>query len=397
MRALTALALLVALPLSAAEPRKFNDTPRDIYIDGALQRSAQTLVSADAPRVYAVLCGDEVLLFDPASKTVSKAPAAEFTFAKDRTSATTNATATPASAFVQPSPSTFLATVEGQNILVNTHQSPSGALTVDELYRTVPVWQSIAEQYEPDGAVVERLRQVQTPTRLQIVMATWCGDSKQHVPRLLKSIEKAANPNLIVELIGISTEFDAPMDLIQSASITNVPTVRVLRDNRELGRYVETPANGTIETDIADILSGTQKPHPGRYELGPILTSGTRRLRKGKESYTIYERPKGGVIVKSVITRTNSRTETWAAYDEHRKPLSAEVTHRDAQGVSRTRYRRDGKTLYATCRGAHGGIVQQVLELPENCALITPATITQQWATGKRAYIAPESGIGAVR
>ncbi|HEY0139560.1 MAG TPA: thioredoxin family protein [Thermoanaerobaculia bacterium] len=411
MRLLAVLFLSLTL---TAEPRKFNDTIRDVYLDGKLDRTAQTLVSADAPRVYAVVCGDEVLLFDPAAKTVSKAARSEFEFAKDRTSATTsampaqtgNSTMTapaPAGTFVQPDGATFLATVEGRSIYVGSHQSPAGPMTIEELWRTAPVWQAIAEQYEPDGAVVERLRQVQTPTRLQIVLATWCGDSRQHVPRLLKSIEQAANPNLIVELIGVGPDFETPMETIQSLSITNVPTVRVLREESEIGRYVETPANGTVEADIADILHGTQQPHPGRLELGAVLSSGTYILRdpkrraNGTESYTIYERPRGGAIVKSVIARGTSKTETWASFDKDRKPLSAEVTHRTSDGVTRTRYSRRENLLYATSRGATGGIVQQVLAVPDDFALVTPATVTYAWAAGKRAYVAGEGGAGALR
>ena len=400
MRLLAVLVLSLSL---TAEPRKFNDTMRDVYLDGKLDRTAQTLVSADAPRVYAVVCGDEVLLFDPAAKTVAKAPRAEFAFAKDRTSATSSAEPAAAGTFVQPDGATFLATVEGRNIYVGAHQSPAGPLTIEELWRTAPVWRAIAEQYEPEGAVVERLRQVQTPTRLQIVLATWCGDSRQHVPRLLKSIEQANNPNLIVELIGVGPDFDTPMDTIQSLGVTNVPTVRVLRAEAEIGRYVETPANGTVEADIADILEGTQKPHPGRLELGAVLSSGTyllrdaRRRASGTESYTIYERPKGGVIVKSVIARGTTKTETWASFDKDRKPLSAEVTHRTKDGVTRTRYSRREGLLYATSRGATGGIVQQVLAMPDDAALVTPATVTYAWAAGKRAYVAGEGGPGALR
>lgn len=384
--------LLLALTVTA-EPRKFNDSVRDVYLDGKLDRSAQTLVSADAPRVYAVICGDEVLLFDPAAKTVAKAPRAELELSADRTSAVLKATsAQNAGTFVQPDGAAMLASVEGRSVYVGAHQSPAGPLSIEELYRTVPVWQAIAEQYEPDGAVVERLRQVQTPTRLQVVMATWCGDSRQHVPRLLKSIEKAANPNIIVELIGIGPEFDTPMDVIQDLNVTNVPTVRVVQAGNEIGRYVETPANGTVEADVADIVEGKQKAHPGRLELGAVLSSGTFR----NETYTIYERPKGGVIVRSVIARGSTKTETWASYDKDRRSLSAEITHRDAGGVTRTRYSRRGEMLYATSRGASGGIVQQTVRVPEDVALVTPARITQLWAKGKAAYVARAEGPGAL-
>jgi hypothetical protein len=396
--------LIAALILSVltSTPRTWNDSTRDVYIDGKLRRDAQTLVT-DAPRRIAVLCGEEVFLFDPASKSVSTASAAQFALASDRTSATSKSDIDGAAAgtFVKPDASSYLAEVGGKSVLVTTHQSQAGPITMEELWATVPVWRAIADAYEPDAKIVDDLRQIDEPTRVQVVLATWCGDSKQHVPRLLKAIERANNANVIVELHGIGPDFESPMAFIQGESITNVPTFIVRRGERELGRVVETPAVATIEEDVADIAYARQRPHPGRWERGAKLAEGTyvlrdaRRRDEGREQFTIYERPAGGVLAHSVIARADgAKTETWIAVDDRQTPKWAEVTHHANGTSTRTRYRYDNGHFTATSRGARGGITTQTLEA-KDLALVTPATISYGWSRGTT-YVAPEQGVGAL-
>src|SRR5207248_85777 len=79
-----------------------------------------------------------------------------------------------------------------------------------------------------------------TPTHLEIICATWCGDSKRHVPRLLKAVHEAANPNLTVSLVGIGNDFKQPIDYVQEKDIINVPIVILTRGGKEIGRFIET-------------------------------------------------------------------------------------------------------------------------------------------------------------
>ena len=384
----------------AAGPRTWNDSIRDVYIDGRLDRSAQTLTTS-GPRMIAVLCGEEVLLLDPESKAVTKIDRAKFTLAPDRVTAKSEALPEPAGTLLSPDGVTFVASAGERTVVVAPHQSKAGPMTIEELWGTAPVWRSIAETYEPDGAIVERLRAIAEPVRLQVVMATWCGDSRQYVPRLLKSIERAANPNITVDLRGIGPDFLSPMDFVQDANITNVPTVIVHRGSEEIGRFVETPAGTSVESDVADIVEGKAKAHPGRHERGALLSSGTYLLRdarrrvEGTERFEVYERPGGGRIAHSVIAKRGGVTvETWAAVDAGNQPRFVEVTRRDGT-VTRTRYRRAAETWSAHSRGADGGIVDQTVAMPE--AVITPASVTYLWAVGaSRVYAAAEDGVGAM-
>lgn len=385
------LLLLMATVLSTA-PREWRDSIRDVYINGKLDRSAQTLATG-SPRMFAVVCGDEVVYFDPQTNEALRAPKSDFAFNADRTVATSasEVKGTRAGSVVKANDSTYLATLDDKTLLITAHQSKAGPMTLEELWATAPVWQAISDHYEPDPKMVERLRAIAEPVKLRIVFATWCGDSRQHIPRLLKSIALAQNPNVSVELIGIGPEFTSPMTVVQGDDITNVPTVIVKRGERELGRFVETPAGTTVEEDIADIVDGTPKPHQGRHEKGALKTKGTYLLRdarrriEGTEQFEVYEK-----IVHSVIRkRDGTSIETWAS------PTFVEITSRGAT-VTRARFRKSGEAWSAESRGAEGGIVDQTLVA--NDPVITPATVTYVWArNAARAYVIPEHGMGAVR
>lgn len=389
------LALILAATVAAAPaPREWRDGIRDVFIDGKLDRNAQTL-STTSPRMIAVVCGEEVLLLDPEKQTVARAPKAAFAFAPDRMKATTAPELTgEADGTLVRSGSTYVATVDGKSVVVTSHASRAGAMTVEELWETAPVWRAIADHYQPDGAIVERLRAIDRPVKLEVVLATWCGDSRQHVPRLLKSIALAANPNIAVELIGVDSDFVQPVEVVAGKNITNVPTVIVSRNDAEVGRMIETPASATVEEDICDIAGGTPKAHRGRMERGALLQSGTYLLRDarrraiGTEAFELYEKPGGGTVAHSVIAKNDGTSiETWA------HATYVEVTTRGEQ-MTRTRYRRDGESWTAVSRGANG-ILEQSVAAP--AAFVSPATVTYAWARGaSQVFVAREDGMGAV-
>lgn len=401
-RLLPALLLLTALP--AAADIKWNDTLRDVYVNGVLTRDGQTLVN-EHRLAYLPPSGD-AWIFDRDAHEVATADRAVFTFNDDRTSATTPDTfpTQHAAAFATPDESSYLAS----NILIYPHQSHAGPMSEADLWATAPIWKSIHDHYTPDAKVIERLRAAKA-ARVTIAFATWCGDSKRAVPRLLKALHEANNPLLQVELYGIGPEFLTPLDYIREQRLTNVPTMIVERGRNEVGRVVETPATETVEQDVAMILAGqTLPPHLGRYERKAMLASGhyAHRNARGEtatETWELWETKDGGLLAHSMIvsTKTPSKTiETFAALDSHRAPDFVEVTRRDGDHVVRTRASADHGKWTVRARGDERGLVEQTLTAPK--ALLLPATLTFGWPLfrGERevdVYVLDANGpIGAV-
>jgi hypothetical protein len=127
-----------------------------------------------------------------------------------------------------------------------------GTLPLEQLGERLPEWERAVRAHRPSAEVVESLSTA-PPARIEVLFATWCSDSYDHVPPLLSALRAAANPGLKVELIGLDRDKLEPEGRGLLRNVRRVPTVVVLRDGRELGRIVETPAT-TMERDVAQLL-----------------------------------------------------------------------------------------------------------------------------------------------
>lgn len=378
-RLLPALLLLSALP--AIAELKWNDTLRDVYVHGTLTRDGQTLVH-EHRLAYLPPAGD-AWIFDRDTHELLSAGRALFAFNDDRTAATTPDTfpTQRLGTFAMPDDSSYL----GNAVLIYPHQSHAGPMSEETLWATAPVWKSIHDHYTPDAAVVEKLRTAK-PARVTVFFATWCGDSKRAVPRLLKALHEANNPLLQVDLYGIGPEFLTPLETVRDQRLTNVPTMIVERGRNEIGRVVETPVTATVEQDVAMMLAGeTLPPHPGRYERKALLASGHYEIRDARreratETWELWETKDGGLLAHSLIVPAKMPTktiETFAGLDAHRAPDFVEVTRRDGDHVVRTRAYGDKAKWTVRARGDERGLVEQTCCPPKT--LLLPATLTYGW------------------
>lgn len=403
-RALYSALILAFASLTAAETRRWNDILRDVYAGPKLDRSIQTL-STTKPRMLALLPeGTAAYIVDLTSCAVTKVGKDAFTFAEDRNSATTAAElkGEPAGVAVMPNDQSIVIDTGDETFVIGSHQSRAGAMTVEDIWTTAPVWKSIRDHYDPIAEAVARLRDLEEPTQVEIVLATWCGDSKFQVPRLLKAIDDSGNANIKVHVIGVGPLFHSPMEYIERERITNVPTIIVKRGDREIGRIVETPAAATIEEDLADILQGSLKTHPGRWERGAAMSSGTyewrdaRGRRMAAETFTLYQGAKDGHVVHSVSTLVSGDViEVWAGIDGSKKPSFTEVTYSKAgKHATRARYRVSDGEWVVVSRGDESGVLDQRVALPEKFAVVTPATATFSWVAFDEcdaAYVVPRA------
>ncbi len=396
-----ALLLLLSTSLAPA-PRQWTDTLRDVYVDGVLVRSGQTLIS-EAPRMIAYVPENgNAIVIDTKSHAATTVDRSLFTFAPDRTTATTSADLPSQSiaTAVKPGDSTWLVEADGHSILIHPHQSHAGPMTESDRWDTAPVWRAIYDHYTPDAAAVAALKAETKPRRIKIAFATWCGDSKRAVPRLLKALHEAGNPKLRVELFGIGPEFLSPLETIRDDHLTNVPTIIVYDGPREFGRIVETPATAAVEGDLAALLNGTLPPHPGRYERTKKIASGRYELRNahgavtGTETFEIWNTKARGTLVHSVIEQGDDHIETFAALDEHRRPDFAEVTRTRGKNIVRTRcWESDGQWV-AHARGDQSGIAEQHETMPTT--MILPATVTLGWPLFDMGAVRPEPAVAYI-
>jgi len=376
---------LAAAQTGNAPAIKWSDTTRDVYLDNELDRGAQVL-TAESPSRLALISArlDSAVVLNVSELTVSTIAKEAFQFTSDRTSATSQSSAMKAvGKFTRIDGPIYFFVVDGKPVIIRAHPGATGEMGMDKLWETVPVWRSVMKSYEPNAGAVEQIKADDKESTVTLAFGTWCPDSKNYIPKLIKALNEAGNSKIQLKLVGIDNQFREPVTTVQPRRITNVPTVIVEQAGREIGRIVETPAGSTMEEDLAAILKGTQPVHNGRWDRGPKLASGAYAYRDrtgkqvGTESWDLFSTPEGGYLVHSRITVGDLTTDVFHRVDAKRRPSFTEVTKYHGDDRTRTRFTIEKNTLNARMRGSSSGVVSQTLEVPERLFLSSPAVAGQ--------------------
>ena len=413
---LLSMFLLLGIAASAQTSKgpvtNWSDTTRDVYIDNEIDRDIQVL-TADAPSQLVLISSklQSAIVLNVSDHTVSTAAKDAFRFAADRTTATSDAATEMKSAgkFTRIDGPIYFFVVESKPVVIRAHPGATGELSMDKLWETVPVWRAVMKTYEPNANAVAQIKSSDKDTTVTLAFGTWCPDSKNYVPRLLKALRTAGNDKIHIKLVGVDNQFREPVAIVQPRRITNVPTVIVERDGHEIGRIVETPAAKTMEEDLASILQGNQPVHNGRWDRGPKIASGTYSYRDkdgkqiGTEAWDLFSTPEGGFLVHSRITTGEQITDVYHRVDAKRRPSFTEVTRQHGDELTRTRFTIDNNTLSARMRGNVSGVISQTLEVPERLFLSSPAIAGQGFVQQQEgdsfnvtSYVAPSNFDGAM-
>ena len=368
----------------------WTDSPRDVFINGELDRATQVLV-CDQPSYLAVLNPklDRAIVLSINEHKVMLTPKSMLTLSADHASAASPAgfSREDSGVFVRIEGPIYVFQVAGKSFVIRPHQGMTGELSEQKLFEAMPVWQSLMDEYQPLDSAVAAIKAASKDSELILAFGTWCPDSRNYVPKLLKTLKTAANNHLKIKLIGVDHDFHEPMNTIQALGIINVPTMIVKRNGQELGRFVETPAANTIEEDLAAILEGKPPKHNGRWDRGPLLAHGSYSIRDGEgrtvgtEKFEQYRTAEMGYLIHSEILAGELSTEVWYRVDAANRPSFVEVTKKRGAGILRTRFRFDNnKTMTVRLRGNESGTSEQVVSVPDLFGVSSPAAASASWA-----------------
>lgn len=152
---------------------------------------------------------------------------------------------------------TILRVRAGEGALPTFYPVWYGLVPAERLDAGISGWREERERYQPDGAVLETLATARLRYRITVAMGTWCGDSREQLPRLQAVLARlgAASPFEAPRFIGVDRSKQAPADLYSFGDVDLVPTIVVSMEGSEVGRIVETPTSGSIEGDLVRILA----------------------------------------------------------------------------------------------------------------------------------------------
>ena len=120
-------------------------------------------------------------------------------------------------------------------------------------------WYAVNQNnYSPSQVAVAGLKKWGDSLQLLVFMGTWCEDSQFIIPKFFMLTDAAGFPGNKITLIGVDRSKKTLSHLTEALGITNVPTIMVMKNGKEMGRVVEYGKSGLFDKDLADILSNIQ-------------------------------------------------------------------------------------------------------------------------------------------
>ncbi|WP_418637191.1 hypothetical protein [Winogradskyella sp.] len=113
-------------------------------------------------------------------------------------------------------------------------------------------------EYEVNTSITSSISSELKNYDITLFMGTWCGDSKQEVPKLYKVLEACNFPMDQLTVIAVSREPNmykqSPQHEEAGLNIHRVPTIIFNKNGKEINRIVEHPIT-TLEEDIQNIIT----------------------------------------------------------------------------------------------------------------------------------------------
>lgn len=113
---------------------------------------------------------------------------------------------------------------------------------------------SKADDYISDAGSMTVLKKDLSKYKIICFLGTWCEDSQEQLPVLYKVLHEAGYPLQSVQLYAVDRDKKTMHGENESYKIELVPTIILLKDDKEIGRIVESP-KGSIEKDLAAIIA----------------------------------------------------------------------------------------------------------------------------------------------
>ncbi len=107
--------------------------------------------------------------------------------------------------------------------------------------------------YTLDSLTLNKIKGDIKNYKIEIVMGTWCSDSRREVPRMFKILDYLNYPQKEVKLVMVNRNMKGLDDETKGLGISRVPTIIFLKGGKEAGRITESPKT-TLEKDMLNIL-----------------------------------------------------------------------------------------------------------------------------------------------
>lgn len=108
--------------------------------------------------------------------------------------------------------------------------------------------------YNPPADVVTAMTNAKDKVKYLLFGGTWCEDTQFVLPKFFKLQEQSGVPDADISFIAVDRQKKSLGNVASVFNITNVPTIIVLKDGKEVGRVVEYGKTGKWDEELAGLL-----------------------------------------------------------------------------------------------------------------------------------------------
>lgn len=131
----------------------------------------------------------------------------------------------------------------------------TGTISIKEL-QTFKWYTEGYANYSCKKEVIDSIKPFAQYIKLIVVMGTWCSDSREHIPALLRIVDAAGIRPAHLEFLGVDRSKQCSHPDISPMNIEYVPTIYVFYKGKLMGTIVETPKL-SIEEDLFHLITNT--------------------------------------------------------------------------------------------------------------------------------------------
>lgn len=106
----------------------------------------------------------------------------------------------------------------------------------------------------PDTAFVGAMQR-NTSVKYIVFGGTWCDDTRFILPKFFLLLEKAGIPDDRISLFGVDRQKQTLGNVASALNVTNVPTIIIMKNGKEVGRVVEYGKTGKWDKELAEIVA----------------------------------------------------------------------------------------------------------------------------------------------
>ena len=129
-----------------------------------------------------------------------------------------------------------------------------GEIALDALIADRMEYREGMKAYTPDKTAIDALKATKKSVELEAYFATWCSHCRVYMPKFLRVIKDAANPNIKLTLVGVPRGFGNEQGPWAGKSIQSIPAIIVKYEGKELTRLAS--HEGAVpEAELAGIIA----------------------------------------------------------------------------------------------------------------------------------------------